>query len=240
MRRGTGEDERSRGNPRLGGAEAGHRRGRRRRARGGGAEPGSGGLARARHAHRERPRARRGRRLLSRRPDSAAPPGGTSLRLLRQPVARRCPRASFRTSRSRRRCRTRASCTSPTTPAWRAPLAATSDRRDLLREHARTAYQGEPFLKLGLPDAPPQRPALTGGRFEVREGLETVPGDATLLALKRTRIAERLGRPVRLHARDAQLRRHPVRLGRPGVNLTAFGSQADGGRLRDQRQPRDR
>ena len=52
--------------------------------------------------------------------------------------------------------------------------------------------QGEPFLKQGFVALRRGGIAATLGRFEYRDGLETTPGDATLAALKRTRIAERL------------------------------------------------
>lgn len=65
------------------------------------------------------------------------------------------------------------------------------------RTHERD--QGEPFLKLGfvtlsgLPNL--QGLALTGGRFEYYDGLETIPTDPTLASLKRMRIGERLVGP---------------------------------------------
>ncbi len=55
--------------------------------------------------------------------------------------------------------------------------------------------QGEPFLKQGFLALRRAGLAATLGRFEYRDGLETVPGDATLATLKRTRIAERLVGP---------------------------------------------
>lgn len=58
--------------------------------------------------------------------------------------------------------------------------------------HTNTTTQGEPFLKSGF--ATFRRGGLAGtlGRFEYREGLETVPADPTLAVVKRIRIAERL------------------------------------------------
>jgi hypothetical protein len=55
--------------------------------------------------------------------------------------------------------------------------------------------QGEPFLKQGFLALRRGGLAATLGRFEYRDGLETTPGDATLVTLKRTRIAERLVGP---------------------------------------------
>lgn len=58
--------------------------------------------------------------------------------------------------------------------------------------HTRETTQGEPFLKQGFVTL--RRGGLAGtlGRFEYRDGLETIPADATLATLKRLRIAERL------------------------------------------------
>ncbi len=67
--------------------------------------------------------------------------------------------------------------------------------------HGRDAEtsQGETFLRQGfltLADPPGLGGlALTGGRFEYSDGLETVPADAALAWLKRARIAERLVGP---------------------------------------------
>jgi hypothetical protein len=55
--------------------------------------------------------------------------------------------------------------------------------------------QGEPFIRLGFATLRRGGFAATLGRFEYREGLETVPADATLATVKRTRIAERLVGP---------------------------------------------
>ena len=55
--------------------------------------------------------------------------------------------------------------------------------------------QGEPFLRQGFLTLRRGGFAGTLGRFDYRDGLETVPADATLATLKRTRIAERLVGP---------------------------------------------
>jgi hypothetical protein len=55
--------------------------------------------------------------------------------------------------------------------------------------------QGEPFVKQGFVTLRRGGAAATVGRFEYRDGLETVPADATLAFVKRTRIAERLVGP---------------------------------------------
>jgi hypothetical protein len=58
--------------------------------------------------------------------------------------------------------------------------------------HTHDTTQGEPFLKQGFVTLRRGGMAATIGRFEYRDGLETVPADRTLATLKRTRIAERL------------------------------------------------
>ncbi len=55
--------------------------------------------------------------------------------------------------------------------------------------------QGETFLKQGFLTLRRGGFAATVGRFDYRDGLETVPADATLAEVKRTRIAERLVGP---------------------------------------------
>ncbi|HYV60256.1 MAG TPA: hypothetical protein VFA62_09335, partial [Acidimicrobiia bacterium] len=61
--------------------------------------------------------------------------------------------------------------------------------------HTKQVTQGEPFLKLGFLTLRQSGLTATLGRYEYRDGLETVPGDPTLAALKRMRIAERLVGP---------------------------------------------
>jgi hypothetical protein len=61
--------------------------------------------------------------------------------------------------------------------------------------HTRDRFQGETFLKQAHLTLRRSGFAATGGRFEYSDGLETIPGDATLAALKRMRIAERLVGP---------------------------------------------
>jgi hypothetical protein len=61
--------------------------------------------------------------------------------------------------------------------------------------HTHDTTQGEPFLKQGFVTLRRAGVSATLGRFQYRDGLETVPADATLATLKRTRIAERLVGP---------------------------------------------
>jgi len=58
--------------------------------------------------------------------------------------------------------------------------------------NTRDSSQGETFLKQGFLTLRRRGFTATLGRFEYREGLETMPGDPTLAFLKRARIAERL------------------------------------------------
>ncbi|MGH7894246.1 MAG: alginate export family protein [Candidatus Binatia bacterium] len=55
--------------------------------------------------------------------------------------------------------------------------------------------QGETFLKQGFVTLRRAGVSATVGRFDYRDGLETVPADPTLAFVKRTRIAERLVGP---------------------------------------------
>lgn len=61
--------------------------------------------------------------------------------------------------------------------------------------HTRDRDQGETFLKQGFLTLRRSGVAASAGRLEYSDGLETVPGDRTLAALKRLRIAERLVGP---------------------------------------------
>ena len=58
--------------------------------------------------------------------------------------------------------------------------------------HTRDRNQGETFLKQGYLTLRSSGFAASAGRIDYGEGSETVPGDRTLAALKRSRIAERL------------------------------------------------
>lgn len=61
--------------------------------------------------------------------------------------------------------------------------------------NTRRRNQGETFLKQGALTLRGRGFTLTGGRFDYRDGLETLPSDPTLQFLKRQRIAERLVGP---------------------------------------------
>ena len=86
--------------------------------------------------------------------------------------------------------------------------------------------QGETFLRQGfvtLSD-PPGVPglALTGGRFEYSDGLETVPQDPALAWLKRQRIAERLVGPFNYTHVGRSFDGVKLAYDRPELNLTAI------------------
>ena len=91
--------------------------------------------------------------------------------------------------------------------------------------NTRQQTQGEPFLKLGFLTL--RRAGLTAtlGRFEYRDGLETVPGDPTLAALKRTRIAERLVGPFEFTHVTRSFDGVRLAWDRPTWNATVFGTR---------------
>ena len=87
--------------------------------------------------------------------------------------------------------------------------------------------QGETFLRQGfvtLADPPGvQGLALTGGRFEYSDGLETVPQDPALAWLKRQRLAERLVGPFNYTHVGRSFDGVKLVYDRPAFNLTAIG-----------------
>jgi hypothetical protein len=95
--------------------------------------------------------------------------------------------------------------------------------------HTRNTSQGEPFLKQGFLTLRRGGLSLTGGRFEVRDGLETIPGDATLAVVKRTRIAERLVGPFDFTHVTRSFDGVRATWDRPAWNLTAFATKPTAG-----------
>jgi hypothetical protein len=91
--------------------------------------------------------------------------------------------------------------------------------------HTKQRTQGEPFLKLGFVTLRRAGLAATIGRYEYRDGLETVPGDPTLAALKRTRIAERLVGPFEFTHVTRSFDGGRLAWDRPAWNVTAFGTR---------------
>jgi hypothetical protein len=91
--------------------------------------------------------------------------------------------------------------------------------------NTKRSTQGEPFLKLGFLTL--RRAGLTAtlGRFEYRDGLETVPGDPTLAAVKRTRIAERLVGPFEFTHVTRSFDGARLAWDRPAWNVTVLGTR---------------
>jgi hypothetical protein len=85
--------------------------------------------------------------------------------------------------------------------------------------------QGEPFLKLGHLTLRGAGITATLGRFEYRDGLETVPADPTLAFLKRTRIAERLVGPFDFTHVTRSFDGGQVAWNSPVWNVTAWGAR---------------
>lgn len=95
--------------------------------------------------------------------------------------------------------------------------------------NTRDRDQGEPFLKQAHLTLRQSGVAATIGRFEYRDGLETLPGDATLLALKRMRIAERLVGPFGYTHVTRSFDGARVALDRGAWNATAFATHPTAG-----------
>ncbi len=96
--------------------------------------------------------------------------------------------------------------------------------------HTHDTTQGEPFLKQGFVTLRRGGLAATFGRFEYRDGLETVPADATLAFVKRTRIAERLVGPFDFTHVTRSFDGVRLAYDRPWWNATALGVRpTDGG-----------
>ena len=91
--------------------------------------------------------------------------------------------------------------------------------------HTKQQTQGEPFLKLGFLTL--RRAGLTAtlGRYEYRDGLETMPGDPTLATVKRTRIAERLVGPFEFTHVTRSFDGARIAWDSPMWNATAFGTR---------------
>ena len=85
--------------------------------------------------------------------------------------------------------------------------------------------QGETFLKQGFVTLRRRGFTATLGRFDYREGLETVPGDPTLAFLKRVRIAERLVGPFDFTHVTRSLDGVRLTYDEPGWNVTALGAR---------------
>ncbi len=95
--------------------------------------------------------------------------------------------------------------------------------------HTRDTTQGETFLKQGHITFRQSGLQTTLGRFEVADGLETVPGDPTLAWLKRARLAERLVGPFGYTHVTRSFDGARLAYNRPGWNLTAFAVRPTAG-----------
>ena len=85
--------------------------------------------------------------------------------------------------------------------------------------------QGEPFLNLGFVTLRRAGLTATVGRYEYRDGLETVPGDPTLAAVKRMRIAERLVGPFDFTHVTRSFDGGWLAWDRPAWNVTGLGTR---------------
>ena len=92
-------------------------------------------------------------------------------------------------------------------------------------KNTRQSPQGEPFLKLGHLIVLGRGFTATLGRFEYRDGLETIPADATLAFVKRSRIAERLVGPFDFTHVTRSFDGGRVAWDSPRWNVTAWGAR---------------
>jgi len=90
-------------------------------------------------------------------------------------------------------------------------------------QNTHDSSQGETFLKQGFVTLRRRGFTATVGRFDYREGLETVPGDPTLAFLKRARIAERLVGPFDFTHVTRSFDGVRLTYDEPGWNGTAVG-----------------
>jgi hypothetical protein len=91
--------------------------------------------------------------------------------------------------------------------------------------HTADRNQGELFVKQGHLTLRRSGLAVTAGRFEISDGLETTPGDRTLATLKTTRIAERLVGPFGYTHVSRSFDAGRVVWDRPTWNATAFAGR---------------
>lgn len=91
--------------------------------------------------------------------------------------------------------------------------------------HTRDRFQGETFVKQAYLTVRRSGLALTGGRFEFSDGLETVPADPTLAWLKRARLAERLIGPFGYTHVTRSFDGLRFSWDHPTLNVTAFASR---------------
>lgn len=91
-------------------------------------------------------------------------------------------------------------------------------------QNTASSFQQEPFLKLGFLELRHRGASATLGRFDVREGLETLPTNPTLATLKRERISERLVGPFDFTHVTRSFDGGQLAWDRPAWNVTAYGA----------------
>ena len=91
------------------------------------------------------------------------------------------------------------------------------------------SFQQEPFLKRAFLEVRRRGFSARLGRFEIRSGLETLPTNPSLAALKKSRIAERLVGPFGFTHVTRSFDALHVAYDRPGWNLAAYGSRVTQG-----------
>lgn len=87
------------------------------------------------------------------------------------------------------------------------------------------SFQQEPFLKLGFLELRHRGLTAQLGRFEIRDGLETIPTNPSLLFLKRERISERLVGPFDFTHVTRSFDGGLFVWDRPAWNVTAYGTK---------------
>jgi hypothetical protein len=107
-------------------------------------------------------------------------------------------------------------------------------------QSTRDTSQGEAFLKQGFVAVRGRGFTAKAGRFEYRDGAETVPGDATLAFLKRVRINERIVGPFDFTHVTRSFDGGPGRLRRARLERDGDRAAADARRLRGERESRAR
>jgi hypothetical protein len=91
--------------------------------------------------------------------------------------------------------------------------------------NTRQSLQGEPFLKQGTLTLRGGGFTATVGRFDYRDGLETIPADAALAFVKRTRVAERLVGPFDFTHVTRSFDGGRIAWDDPTWNVTAWGAR---------------
>jgi hypothetical protein len=92
-------------------------------------------------------------------------------------------------------------------------------------QNTASSFQQEPFLKLGFLELRHRGLVALLGRFEIRDGLETIPTNPSLLFLKRERISERLVGPFDFTHVTRSFDGGLLSYDRPAWNLTAYGAK---------------